>query len=167
MGRKRKAVKARRACPRCGGPKTFDALMCLACNTSKRRTVAISGYRDRGGKRLHRLRAEKAFGKPLPAGVVVHHADGTKHDDAPLVICQDQSYHALLHARMRIFKAGGNPDMDAWCCYCKQPRPREEFHQRKNTFGRKPGSLTTVCKSCGVKRTRETRDRRRSGVMIV
>lgn len=56
-----------------------------------------------GGSRryLHRLRAERALGKPLPGKVVVHHADGSKHPNAQLVICQDQAYHMLLHARMR------------------------------------------------------------------
>lgn len=65
----------------------------------------VKGYRGRrhNGRAdtLHRVRAEIALGKPLPPGAVVHHADGSKNDNAPLVICQNENYHRLLHARMR------------------------------------------------------------------
>lgn len=49
------------------------------------------------------LIAEKVFGKPLPPGTVVHHADGNKANDKNnnLVICQDQGYHLFLHKRKR------------------------------------------------------------------
>lgn len=55
----------------------------------------------------HILLAEKAFGKPLPPLAVVHHVTGRKH--GPLVICQDEGYHQLTHARLRAFLACGNP----------------------------------------------------------
>lgn len=60
-----------------------------------------NGYRQKDGKREHVIVAEKAFGKPLPAGAVVHHVDGNKlnNDPSNLVICQDQAYHRLLHTR--------------------------------------------------------------------
>jgi transposase len=50
----------------------------------------------------HILIAERALGKPLPAGVDVHHVNLVKHDNANtnLVICTHQ-YHLDLHARMR------------------------------------------------------------------
>ncbi len=69
-------------------------------------------------KRIHRMRAERALGHPLPPRAVVHHADGSTRADAPLVICENQAYHALLHQRMRVLKAGGNPNTDAVCGYC-------------------------------------------------
>jgi hypothetical protein len=86
----------------------------------------VVGYRSVGGravKRLHVLRAERALGRRLPAGAIVHHADGSKRDDAPLVICQDQKYHALLHMRMRAKLAGGNPDTDGVCSTCGRAVP--------------------------------------------
>lgn len=51
----------------------------------------------------HILVAEKALGKPLPRGAIVHHIDENKSHNANtnLVICPDQSYHMLIHKRMR------------------------------------------------------------------
>lgn len=98
-----------------------------------RRLMPTDGYpeaaKQLGGRRIqvHRLRAEKALGKPLPAGAVVHHADGSKRPDAPLVICQDETYHRLLHIRMRVKAHGGNPDTDAVCCYCQYAKPKASF----------------------------------------
>jgi hypothetical protein len=62
----------------------------------------------------HRLVAATALGKPLPEKAVVHH-----HDDGTLVICQDQGYHNLLHARMRAIDVTGDPNKRI-CTYCKQ-----------------------------------------------
>ena len=95
-------------------------------NHDKRKS-AVAGYRKVGSVGLHRVRAEKALGRPLPAGAVVHHADGSKADDAPLVICQDQAYHRFLHARMRVKAAGGNPNVDAICERCRRVKPRAFF----------------------------------------
>jgi hypothetical protein len=59
----------------------------------------------------------------LPSSAHVHHADGSKRPDAPLVICQDAAYHLLLHVRTRVLKAGGNPNTERLCCHCKQLFP--------------------------------------------
>ena len=50
----------------------------------------------------HVVVAERALGKHLPAGAVVHHVDVNRRNNAPtnLVICQDAAYHKLLHARL-------------------------------------------------------------------
>ncbi len=94
--------------------------------------------------RVHRLRAERALGKPLPSRAVVHHADGTKRDDAQLVICEDQAYHMLLHARMRVRAAGGNPNTDALCGACRCVKPHAAFHaNRHGAFG-----ISTKCRAC-------------------
>lgn len=120
----------------------------------------VKGYRMKyiGGKMhlVHRLRAEQALGHPLPHGAVVHHADGTKSDQAPLVICQDEPYHRLLHARRRIQAAGGDPNTDRICVYCRRVQPLECFvpsAAKLGNFGK------WHCRSCPVQRAR-IRERR-------
>jgi len=66
--------------------------------------------------REHILIAEKALGYFLPLGAVVHHVNGSKNN-GPLVICQDDSYHKLLHQRMRAYKACGHASWrKCWVC---------------------------------------------------
>lgn len=75
----------------------------------------------KGYVREHILVAEDALGHYLPEGAVVHHVDeDTKNNDpSNLVICQNDTYHKLIHVRMRAFKACGHVD---WmkCGICKQ-----------------------------------------------
>jgi hypothetical protein len=51
----------------------------------------------------HRVLAEKALGKPLPVGAIVHHMYATddNHGFGKLVICPNQEYHMLLHKRAK------------------------------------------------------------------
>jgi hypothetical protein len=113
------------------------------------RPLKPATYRWQGYARLHRQRAEAALGHPLPPGACVHHADGTKRDDSQLVICQDNAYHRLLHQRMRILRAGGNPNTDWWCSACKQPRSQVDFYvRRQDSEGKRAGRPVTVCRTC-------------------
>lgn len=93
---------------------------------------------------LHRLRAERALGKPLPPNALVHHADGSTRDDAPLVICQDMAYHCLLHCRMRILRAGGDPNREKICNWCQRLKPFELFHKAERGYAQRQGR----CKEC-------------------
>jgi hypothetical protein len=97
---------------------------------------------------VHRVRAERALGKPLPAGAIVHHADGSIDADAPLVICQDQSYHLLLHRRMRIVRAGGNPNTDKVCSRCRLAKPKTEFYQVTVVRMKTGDGYFNYCKDC-------------------
>jgi hypothetical protein len=94
--------------------------------------------------RMHRLRAELALGKQLPRGARVHHADGSKRHDAPLVICQSESYHQFLHARMRVKAAGGDPNLDKICAVCKRVLPKSAFSGNRTKYDR----LATDCRRC-------------------
>ena len=78
-------------------------------------------YFERGRRREHVIIAERALGKPLPAGAHVHHVDGDKHNNDPrnLVVCQDVAYHRHLHTRQRAKASCGNADW--WqCVYCRK-----------------------------------------------
>lgn len=95
-------------CPKCGAPMGRRAKLCHPCD-NRRRSVCYPGKSNpnwRGGKtttrggyirirvnahkvaskayRLeHHVNWEKAHGKPLPKGWVVHHFNGIKDDNRP------------------------------------------------------------------------------------
>lgn len=105
---------------------------------------------------VHRQRAQRALGRPLPPKVVVHHADGSTSPDAPLVICPDQRYHKLLHQRMRVLERGGRPNTDAYCSACAQIKPKPEFRIRRAS-----GEPNSECRKCSSsKRLRLRKDGR-------
>lgn len=58
--------------------------------------------------------AEKALGKPLPKGAIVHHMNKKPWDNETpfnLIVCPDQAYHLLLHRRMKELGYGqSNPN---------------------------------------------------------
>lgn len=91
---------------------------------------------DRNNRSIyeHVLVAEKALGKPLPDGAVVHHVDGNGENNTPsnLVICPSQKYHLMLHQRMAAKQACSNP---SWrkCYYCKK------YDDPKNLYLRPKG----------------------------
>jgi len=125
-----------------------------AARTGRRLKAQVAGYRtaDRG-EYVHRQRAEHALGHPLPPGAVVHHADGSKAEDAPLVICENNAYHRLLHARMRVKAAGGNPNTDKICFRCRAPKPFAEFNKAKS----QPLNLSAACRDCERRHLRDYR----------
>jgi len=68
----------------------------------------------------HILIAEKAIGRCLPDKAVVHHVNQIPSDNRNnnLVICQDNSYHRLIHRRMRAYSACGNASA-VMCSHCR------------------------------------------------
>jgi hypothetical protein len=75
----------------------------LIRNENGRGTLSNGGYRliYVNGKRVyeHVHIAEKALGKSLPKGAIVHHINGMTSDNRSnnLVVCPSQAYHLLLH----------------------------------------------------------------------
>lgn len=82
----------------------------------------------------HKIVAERALGKILPEGAVVHHVnlDRLNNDNSNLIVCESQSYHNYIHQRKRAFDASGNPN---WlrCRYCKKyDAPENLYVWKKN-----------------------------------
>lgn len=97
------------------------------------------GYINRDGyfcvnrKPKHIDNAEKALGKKLPIGAVVHHADENKLNNANdnLVICPNADYHKLLHARQRAVDAGYPPSYRK-CTFCKKYDALDNMRMKSN-----------------------------------
>ena len=81
----------------------------------------LRSHSDTGYVSEHILVAERALGKPLPKGAVIHHVNGDPSDNRPgnLVICQSNGYHLMLHRRQRALAACGHVDWRK-CPLCKQ-----------------------------------------------
>lgn len=62
----------------------------------------------------YRFKAEYVLGRKLKATEHVHHFNRTQ-----LVICQDISYHRLLHVRYKAYKATGDANKRK-CVFCKK-----------------------------------------------
>lgn len=110
-------------------------------------TVRSSGKR-RG---LHVLIAERVLGHALGAKAKVHHVNGNKRDNqhSNLVICEDQRYHCLLHARMRRLRQTGSLDLKQ-CKKCGQTLPLAAFCLNKRQWD----GRSHCCKTCENTRTR-------------
>ena len=106
------------------------------------RKLYITVKNDGGIEYVHRILAERALGHSLPAGAIVHHHTGSVASG--FVICQDQAYHALLHRRIRILRAGGNPDTSKICACCKVVKPFEAFPSNRSTHDK----LGSRCRRC-------------------
>lgn len=90
--------------------------------------------------------AEKALGKPLPPKSQIHHFDENKRNDSNtnLVICEDESYHRLLHKRKRILDKGGNPNNDFICNKCDSIKSKYNFYTSKSSSS----GYQSWCKNC-------------------
>lgn len=105
---------------------------------ARREANIYRNTRRPGGANQHEhvVIAEKALGRPLPAGAQVHHVDENRRNNAPsnLVICENQAYHLLLHRRARVVRHGGDPNTQGWCSRCGLVKAITEFNkgQRSN-----------------------------------
>jgi len=96
-----------------------------------------NGYQRHGHDQyVHRTVAEAALGRELSWQERVHHVDydKTNNKNSNLVVCPDESYHRLLHARQRILDLGGRPDTHSYCSYHKCLHPIREFSTTTHTW---------------------------------
>lgn len=102
-------------------------------------------HKPHGFEYEHILLAEAALGKALPAGAQVHHVDGNRHNNtrSNLVICQDSSYHQLLHRRQKVLAAGGDPNSQKMCSFCQKPEPFANFNRLSSNKG---DGLQSACR---------------------
>jgi hypothetical protein len=72
-------------------------------------------------QRKHVVIAEYVLGRELKNGEEVHHIDGNKRNNCKnnLVICENRSYHLLLHYRQDALNATGDPNSKR-CGICKE-----------------------------------------------
>ena len=94
-----------------------------------------------GYVREHIIIAEKLLGKSLPPQACIHHY-GKTDDNFKIVICQDHSYHMLLHGRERVMqdtKLNGK-----LCPKCETRKLFTAFRKDRTTFD----GLDSWCKSC-------------------
>lgn len=103
-------------------------------------TINHDGYRRifKNGKQIfeHVYIAENVLGRSLLNGECVHHIDENRinNDKTNLVICPNQSYHSLLHRRLRALKVCGNPDYRL-CTFChKYDDPKNLYIKGKTNY---------------------------------
>lgn len=120
-------------------------------NMKGRQTLTDYARQHVGGdrsRRVHRVRVEQVLGRVLPRSVVIHHADGTRGLTSTLVVCPNQAYHKLLHARMRVVVAGGNPNTESICAHCRTVKPRAAFSAHPKAALR----VASWCRACSHQR---------------
>lgn len=84
----------------------------------------------------HILIMEKALGREILPGEVVHHIDGNPGNNhiGNLMLFKTQAMHAGFHHRLRSFAACGNYEWRK-CCFCHQ------WDDPKNMVKREPRSM--------------------------
>jgi hypothetical protein len=85
----------------------------------KKKEVKNHPHHPGGRMYLHRWIVEQVLGKYLDKRHEVHHIDHDKHNNRNdnYVVCEDRSYHKMLHVREIALKASGNPNYRK-CKFC-------------------------------------------------
>lgn len=102
---------------------------------------------SKGMVKEHIVIVEKALGYFLDIKHQVHHFDENPFNNKNnnLVICEDQTYHRLLHFRQKIVKLGGNPNIDIYCWKCKNLKHKDKFNILNSN---KITNRSRICQKC-------------------
>jgi len=120
------------------------------CFYTHRRLNSRHYLRARGKARTHRGIAARILGRPAGKAVVHHY--GRITDNSRIVLCENQAYHLLLHARARVVAAGGDPNRERLCSVCRVLRPISDFRVVKT--GKAAGVTITTCGNCRTEKRR-------------
>lgn len=113
-----------------------------------RREMKAQGHPNsmrKDSMRIYRYMAAKALGGALPIKAHVHH-----FSDNQLVVCQDASYHRLIHTRQTAYKATGDAHKRI-CCICHKWDDPEKLVFKKRSNGE---NIPPYHKECMAKRAR-------------
>lgn len=112
--------------------------------------IGTNGYAlCKKDKLVHREVVKVVLGRELLSSEVVHHVNYNRLDNRRenLVVCPDDSYHALLHCRTDAIEAGYSPDIHKYCYAHKEYHPKEEFGRNKRTVDGLHGMCKASCSS--------------------
>jgi hypothetical protein len=112
-----------------------------------RNRVVPKSYRMRGTRLEHVVIAEEALGRTLRGSEEVHHADGNFANNSRdnLIICPSRGYHMLLHARMRVLAAGGDPNTQKLCSRCHRVLDFDAFNRLTANASTQRHAYCKVC----------------------
>lgn len=129
----------------------------LQGHAGRLRGVKDGFYRKVGTELEHVLVVERVLGRKLRNAEEVHHVDentlNNQHNN--LVLCQDRAYHMFLHARLRVLKAGGNPNTQKLCKKCRGVFDFDQFHKLKSNAS---SGRHAFCKQCTAAYARSRRE---------
>ena len=93
----------------------------------------------------HIVICSAVLGKPLPLKAIIHHWDKNNSNNKSfnLLICQDQSFHMVIHMRQKAYEQSGHADY-RYCNTC------EKWHSTKDMCKNRNASLGYghICKVC-------------------
>lgn len=107
----------------------------------------------------HRFIAERVLGHRLPDTAVVHHVDGNGLNNLTnnLVICENEAYHQLLHARKRRLEDTGSLDLKR-CSVCKEVKEVSLFYRDRSEWD----GRMRKCSCCSGKIVKRWKRKRRA-----
>lgn len=102
---------------------------------------------------LHRWIIERVLGRKLKPKEIVHHINYNKLDNRKcnLLVCPNQAYHRLIHARTDYINKGVHPETHHFCSTHQEFLPKDLFPKNKNEWN----GVNHNCKSCSNTKRRE------------